>query len=70
MTSWQLTGTGGHMDSAFWSQGSHGTYEPKHPDSPKINVTKRQKLRNIVGVLFSYRINLKCEEEGTKSRRV
>ena len=54
------------MDSAFWSQGSHGTYEPKHPDNPKINVTKRQKLRNIVGVLFSYSINLKCEEEGKK----
>lgn len=55
------------MDSAFWSQGSHGTYEPKHPVSLKIvNVTKRQKLRNIVGVLFSYSINLKCEEEGKK----
>lgn len=49
LTSWQPPSTGGHMDNAFWSHGSHGTYEPQQPDSDKTSVSRRQNPRNIVG---------------------
>ena len=45
-TNWHPIGTGGHMESAFWSHGSHGTYEPQLY-SLRRNVTRRVKLLHI-----------------------
>ncbi len=47
-TSWQPTGTGGHMDRAFWSHGWHGTYDEPQPVMLSRGTTRKETLRSMV----------------------
>lgn len=47
-TSWQPTGTGGHMDRAFWSHGSHGTYDEPQPVILSRGTTRKETLSSMV----------------------
>lgn len=47
-TSWHPTGTGGHMDRAFWSHGWHGTYDEPQPLKLNSVTTRRETLSSMV----------------------
>lgn len=52
-TTGQPTGTGGHMERAFWSQGSHGTYDAPQLVTHSKGSTKRDTLSSIVrGMIY------------------
>lgn len=49
-TSWQPTGTGGHMDRAFWSHGWQGTYDEPQPVMLSRGTTRKETLSSMARV--------------------